>query len=88
MSLSHQSVQRTKPLKNSLKKSQTIVCPECENQTMELVGGPYTLADGTFFEDLERWQCYSCHAILFDIPVAKQIVESKKNLSQNDPGNR
>jgi len=80
MSSSHQSVQRTKPLKGSFKNSQTLVCPECEKRTMELVGGPYTLSDGTFFEDLERWQCYSCHTILFDIPSARQIVESKKRL--------
>jgi hypothetical protein len=79
MSLSHQSVQRIKPRKSSFKKSQLFVCPECENQTMELVGGPYTLADGTFFKELERWECYSCHTILFDIPAAKQIVESSKN---------
>jgi len=49
---------------------------------MELVGGPHTLPDGTFFDDLERWQCYSCHTILFDIPAAKQIVESKNGLSK------
>ncbi|GEM_PF-2314868 len=79
MSSSHQSVQRTKPLKGGFKNSQTLVCPECEKPTMEIVDGPYTLPDGTFFEDLERRHCYSCNTILFDIPSARQIVESKKS---------
>jgi hypothetical protein len=82
MSSSHQSVQRTKPSKSSFKNSQTIICPECEKPTMELVGGPHTLSDRTFFEDLERWHCYSCHTILFDIPAARQIVGSKKRFSK------
>ena len=76
-----QSVQRNKLLKSNVPNSQTTVCPECEKRMMELVGGHYTLSDGTFFDDLERWQCYSCQTTLFDVPAAKQIVESKKGSS-------
>lgn len=88
MSSSHQSGRRIKAPGTGRKNGRFLICPECEKQTMELVHGSYTLSDGTFFEDLERWHCNSCNTILFDIPATRQIVESAKDLSRQRAFNK
>lgn len=78
MSSSHQSDQQNKSMPAQRKKAEPIVCPECKKQTMQFMAGAYTLSDGTFYDNLERWQCYSCGTVLFDIQATEQVVNSSK----------
>ena len=78
MSLSPQSVRRTKRKVFLSDKSRPLPCPECGHLTMRRVQGPCTLQDETVIPDLERFQRSHCRANFFDEAAMRAIAEFRQ----------
>ncbi len=69
----HQNGGSAKP---SEKPRMTIrTCPECGRKSMEIIRGDYLTPKGYLILDLERYQCLSCKAEMFDTEAMTRIIK-------------
>ncbi len=66
-------------------KRETSLCHECGEHAVHWVKDDCKLLDGTVVPDLERLQCASCGANLFDLAAMRRIRKFRDGLSVNRP---
>lgn len=63
--------------------NQTYLCHECGKEAVRLVRNDYVLMDGTIIPDLERLQCASCGANMFDLAAMRRIREVRSSQTKH-----